>query len=253
MTDLSEFMDGALYDAEYGEGVGVVVSGVLPLASATVGPVLDLACGTGDVALALARAGRRVTAVDLSGPMLAHARTKAGAGAVTWVQADIRTFQSAQRFGLILLTGNAVQAMLTDAEQEALFANVRAHLAPGGTFAFDTRDPEGTPPADEPWEEWSTFPDPAGVTVRVAGEGRWDPATSVMTWRTRRTWPDGQARGTRIDCRFTPLSGLCARLERQGLTVQDVWADWAGAPHVPGHSPGAVLRCGASPAGGTGC
>lgn len=252
MTDLSEFMDGALYDAEYGAGLAGMVAGALRLASDTAGPVLDLACGTGEVALALARAGHEVTGVDLSVPMLTHARTKAGAEGVTWLQADIRTFRTAERFRLILLTGNAVQAMLTDTDQEAVFANIRAHLAPGGIFAFDTRDPAAACPEDEPWEDWNTFAGPGGAAVRVAGEGRWNPATSVMTWRTRRTWPDGRARETRIACRFTPLPDLRARLEEQGLTVRDVWADWAGTPHVPGHHPGAVLRCGATTPGETG-
>jgi len=178
MTDLSEFMDGALYDAEHGKGLSQVAAGALRLASGTVGPVLDLACGTGGVALALARAGRKVTGVDLSGPMLDHARTKAGAGAVTWVQADIRTFQATQRFGLILLTGNAVQAMLTDSDQEALFASVRAHLTPGGLFAFDTCDPGKL--------GWRTNPGRNGAASAIPPE-RW----SVSRDREAGTQPPG--------------------------------------------------------------
>src|SRR5262249_35146305 len=51
--------------------------------------VVDVGCGTGRHALRLAAAGARVTAVDFSGGMLAKARAKPGAEAVTWIEHDL--------------------------------------------------------------------------------------------------------------------------------------------------------------------
>src|SRR6476661_7362247 len=55
--------------------------------------------------------------------------------------ADARALDLGERFQLIYLTGNAFQAFLTRADQEALLERVRAHLHDDGLFAFETRNP----------------------------------------------------------------------------------------------------------------
>ena len=61
------------------------VSRLLPLHGAA---VVDLACGTGSVALAASAAGARVTGVDITPELIALAAEKATASAVDWVTAD---------------------------------------------------------------------------------------------------------------------------------------------------------------------
>src|SRR5947208_17095610 len=53
---------------------------------------LDLACGTGTVALALARRGWELTGLDCSPAMLARAAAKPGAAGIAWLQGDMRDF-----------------------------------------------------------------------------------------------------------------------------------------------------------------
>lgn len=97
--------------------------------------VLDLGCGTGRLAAALAP-DREVFGVDPAAAMLAAARQRDGGSAVTWIQADARSVRLSRRFELIVLTGHTFQVFLTDEEQQAVCDTIAAHLAPGGTFYF---------------------------------------------------------------------------------------------------------------------
>ena len=85
-----------------------------------------------------------MTGLDVVPAMLERARFKAEAAglSVRWVEDDARRFDlDSERFRLIFLTGNAFQAFLTNADQEALLGRVRAHLHDEGLFAFETRNP----------------------------------------------------------------------------------------------------------------
>ena len=68
------------------------------------GSVLELACGTGAIAIPLARAGCDITGLDLSEPMLTEARRKALAAGVqiAWHRGDIRDFHLRQTYSLII-------------------------------------------------------------------------------------------------------------------------------------------------------
>ena len=102
--------------------------------------VLDLGCGTGDLAIRIAAEQRAaVTGVDPARAMLDIARRKAGAARVRWVEADARWLDLGQRFDLIVMTGHAFQALLTDQDRALALAAVARHLAPGGCFVFDQR------------------------------------------------------------------------------------------------------------------
>jgi len=77
----------------------------------TGGPFLDLACGTGRVALALSDEGYEVVGLDLSEVMLGVARKKA-AGKVELVQGDMRTFDLGRQFPLVAVTLNSFMHLL---------------------------------------------------------------------------------------------------------------------------------------------
>src|SRR5687768_6846219 len=69
-------------------------------------PILDLACGTGTMALRLAAQGYQVTGLDIVPEMIDWAAHKPHADAVEWVVADGRTFSLGRRFALIYMLGN---------------------------------------------------------------------------------------------------------------------------------------------------
>ncbi|MEO6873205.1 MAG: methyltransferase domain-containing protein [Opitutaceae bacterium] len=107
------------------------------------GPVLELGCGTGRVLLPIAERGVACAGVDLSPAMLEQFRRKAGAEAVALTCAPMESFAlGAQRFPLIFSAFRAFQHLDTVDQQLACLACVRAHLEPGGAFAFDVFNPK---------------------------------------------------------------------------------------------------------------
>ena len=103
------------------------------------GGLLELACGTGQLLVPLAREQAAACGIDLSGEMLAVARARAQAEGVSLglVQADMRDFELGRQFSLIFLARNSLLHLSTSEDFSGLFAAVRRHLAPTGVFAFD--------------------------------------------------------------------------------------------------------------------
>ena len=117
-------------------------------AAAYGGPVLDLGCAAGRVALALARDGHAVWALDASQAMLealgsAAAVEPAAVGdRITPVLADLTSFGLAERFPLVICAMNTLQVLTEPADQRAFLEGVAAHLTPEGAFVFDVILPD---------------------------------------------------------------------------------------------------------------
>ena len=117
------------------------------LARATGGPVLELACGTGRIALPLAERGLDITGVDASDGMLAIAERKSAALPVaarrrlTLVSQDMTEFALDRRFGCIFVAFRSFQHILTVDLQRRALAAMRRHLAPDGRLALHLFDP----------------------------------------------------------------------------------------------------------------
>lgn len=90
------------------------------------GSVLEVACGTGRVAIRLAQDGVKITGTDLSEEMLEIARSKSKD--VRWVQGDMRTLDLGQTFGLIIIPGHSFQHMLTPEDQVMALETFKRHL-----------------------------------------------------------------------------------------------------------------------------
>ena len=93
--------------------------------------VLDAGCGTGRVAIELARRGVPVVGVDNDGSMLATARRRGPS--VTWIQADLTTLDLGQVFDVVVMAGN-VPLFTPPGTQAALVAGGARHVAPGGAL-----------------------------------------------------------------------------------------------------------------------
>lgn len=92
--------------------------------------VLDAGCGTGRVAIELARRGVGVVGVDLDPEMLATARAKAPA--LEWRRGDLATVELAPaRFDVVVLAGN-VMIFVEPGTEPAVVANLAPALVPGG-------------------------------------------------------------------------------------------------------------------------
>jgi SAM-dependent methyltransferase len=117
------------------------------LAGRAPGAVLELGCGTGRIALPVARAGAKLTGLDASPAMLGIFRRKLAsepreiASRIKLVLGDMRHFDLGERFALITTPFRSFQHMLTVEDQKACLACVRRHLAPGGRFVLDLAAP----------------------------------------------------------------------------------------------------------------
>lgn len=131
------------YDAAYAAlpGVGDDVDFYRALAREADGAVLEIGCGTGRVLRQVAADGRRVTGLDASQAMLDALRPRLPADA-TLVRADMTDFDLGDaRFALVFSAFRPFQHLVTVEDQLRCLACVRAHLAPGGRFAFDVFKP----------------------------------------------------------------------------------------------------------------
>jgi ubiquinone/menaquinone biosynthesis C-methylase UbiE len=117
------------------------------LARQTGGPVLEIACGTGRIALALAEAGLEVTGVDRSEGMLTTARRKAGQlpvsarDGLTFVAQNMSELSLSRRFGFVFVAFRSFQHLLTIDLQERTLAAIRRHLDHNGRLVLHLFDP----------------------------------------------------------------------------------------------------------------
>lgn len=102
--------------------------------------LLDAGCGTGRIAIELARRGCQVVGVDLDEEMLKQARHKAPH--LVWQQADLATMTQARPFDGIVMAGN-VMIYLTPGTEAAVLTNLATYLIPGGLLvaAFELTPP----------------------------------------------------------------------------------------------------------------
>lgn len=102
------------------------------------GKILELACGSGEITLAMSHSGYKVEASDLSGEMIKAARIKEGAETVHFFEADMRSFHLGKHYDGIVCYCDSINYLVTEEEVNAMMDCVDEHLCSGGWFLFDT-------------------------------------------------------------------------------------------------------------------
>jgi len=109
--------------------------------------VLDLACGSGQLAAHFLEHGYRVVSLDRSLHMLRHAREACASyvddGRALFLEGDASDFQVDRRFGLVTCTFNGLNHLASLADVTRCLKCVNEALAPGGCFVFDIDTPRG--------------------------------------------------------------------------------------------------------------
>lgn len=205
----------------------------LALAGETPKAALDIGCGTGRLAVALARRGHRVTGADPAAGMLGIARSREGGEAVTWVEATAQTLDLADRFDLIVMTGHVFQVLLDDAAVRAALSNLGRHLAPGGRLAFETRNP-----LVRDWETW--IPEETRERLSVPGVGTvevwYDIAgveSELVSYETHFDFGGGDRTVAVSTLRFIGRERLAELLAETGFEAAEWLGDWDLSPVTP--------------------
>jgi len=132
------------YDAETADmPVEPVVDFLAELAAG--GAALELAIGTGRIALPLSQRGIRVAGIDLSPDMVAQLQAKPGADAIEVAIGDYATTRVDGEFSLVYVVFNSISNQTTQEAQVASFENAAAHLEPGGCFVVEVGMPGSAP------------------------------------------------------------------------------------------------------------
>jgi len=186
------------------------------------GRALEFAIGTGRVAVPLAERGVPVTGIDLSEPMIAQLRRKAGEQTIPVVVGDMATAVAPGEYTLVYLVYNTIANLLTQAEQVACFRNAARHLVPGGCFVIELWVPELRKlPPGQPATVWHAEPGYIGLDTYdvlnqrvVSHHFHFDDTTQARLFRTphRYIWP----------------SELDLMAELAGFTLASRHADWSG-------------------------
>ena len=212
-------------------------------ARASGGPVLDLGCGTGRVAIPIAQAGVPIVGLDNSARMLRTARAKArrlelSADLLRFVHGDMRTFGLKRKFNLVIIPFRSFLLLLSVAEQRQALATIKRHLAPDGRLIFSAFVPDlelltGDP--ETPIYDYQVTDPATGHRLAVWHQNRYDNFNQIINARTiierldlrgkviSSTWRDYQLRYLN---RFEALH----LLEASEYRVLDVYGGFGRAP-----------------------
>lgn len=204
------------------EVLGPIVDLLAELAGA--GSALELAIGTGRVALPLAARGVPVSGIELSPDMLAQLRAKPGGDAIPVTIGDMTATRVDGAFRLVYLVYNTIGNVETQDRQVACFANAAAHLEPGGAFVIEV----GVPDLRRlvPGHDAVVFAHSPGYV----GYDRYDDLVAQHAVSHHFVADGPGAREVRTPFRFVWPSelDLMARLAR--LELADRWAGWDRSP-----------------------
>ena len=187
------------------------------------GAALELAIGTGRIALPLAERGVEVHGIDLSTAMVARLRAKPGGEEIPVVIGDFSTARAEGTFALAYLVFNTINNLTSQDEQVACFENVAAHLEPGGHFVIEV----GLPQLQRlpPGETVRAF----ALTPTHLGFDEYDVARQGLISHHYELI-DGAWRSHSVPFRYVWPSELDLMARLAGMTLVGRWAGWRREP-----------------------
>jgi SAM-dependent methyltransferase len=191
-----------------------VVDFLEPLAG---GGALELAIGTGRIALPLARRGARVAGIDLSPDMVAELRKKPGGDEIPVEIGDYAATRVVGTFSLVYIVFNSINNQTTQEGQVATFANAAAHLEPGGCFVVEV--------GARPRERLSVF----DLSDTHVGVDEYDADTQRLVSH-HFTLVDGTWQRISMPFRAVSPAELDLMAQLAGLRLRERWSDWDGSP-----------------------
>jgi SAM-dependent methyltransferase len=192
------------------------------------GPVLELAIGTGRLALPLAKRGLEVHGVDASEAMVAKLREKPGGEAIPVTMGNFADIPVEGTFRLIFIAFNTFFALLSQEEQLRCFENVAAHLDEDGVFVMSVFVPDLS--RFDRRQRVSAFKVEADRVVVNVDEH--DPIEQIVASQHVQVTEEG-VRFYPVSIRYAFPSELDLMARLAGLRLRERWADWKRAAFGP--------------------
>lgn len=188
----------------------------------TGGAALELAIGTGRVAIPLVERGVPVSGVELSLPMVDQLHRKRPDIPVE--VGDMATSTVPGTFTLVYVVWNSIGNLRTQAEQVACFRNAARHLAPGGRFVVELWVPgiRRFPPGQAAV--------PFHVGKQHVGFDTYDMATQQGTSHHYRRHPDGTVTYGASNFRYIWPGECDLMAQLAGMELERRSSDWHGTP-----------------------
>jgi SAM-dependent methyltransferase len=196
------------------------------------GPVLELAVGTGRIALPLAARGVRVDGVDLSTAMVARLRAKPGGDRISVTIGDFADVPVTGTYRLIYVVFNTMFNLLTQEDQMRCFENVAAHLTDDGSFVVEAYAPAFLYRLrDDQYVDAETI----GVDEVRLDVARHDPAKQLLEESHVSLSPEG-IRLNPIVTRYAWPAELDLMARIAGLRLKERWDGWNREPFTGNHN-----------------
>jgi SAM-dependent methyltransferase len=187
------------------------------------GPALELAIGTGRIALPLRRRDIPVHGIELSPAMVAEMRKRPGSEDVSVTVGDMTTTKLDESFCLVYLVANSLANLTTQEAQVACFENAAAHLDPGGCFVVELYIPalRRLPPGESVV--------PFMVTPTHVGVEEYDVATQIAY--SHHWWNlGGRFEFFSAPFRYAWPSELDLMARMAGMRLRERWENWNRDP-----------------------
>ena len=186
------------------------------LAAAAGGPILDLGCGTGRVALHLARRGHPTVGLDLDPELIAALEHRAEGLSLRGVVGDARSFELDEVLALVLAPMQLAQLLPDSAERTESLRCIASHLRPGGRVALSIV--EGLPEAAEGPPPLPDVREVDGWVYSSLPLDAVDIGPEIVIQRLRQTVsPDGELSEEENEIRIRTLGA--EELEDEGLAA----------------------------------
>ena len=186
---------------------------------------LELAVGTGRIAVPLAATGVRVDGIEISQDMVDRMREKPGGTNVDVTIGDMSRVSTGRKYAVVYLVFNTIGNLLTQDDQVRCFQNAANHLTDDGVFVLECRIPTA------PTRPGHQFVDAERVEVDhvMLDVCRYDPVTQILDVNHVRISAAGVVMGPiRLRLAQPPEFDLMARVA--GLTLRDRWGGWNREP-----------------------
>lgn len=214
----------AVYDADFvRDDLDATVDALVELAGDR--PVLELAVGTGRIALPLRARGVDITGMDASPAMVARLRAKPRGTDVPVVLGDMADISIEGEFGVIFVAWNSLFCLPDQASQVRCFASAAAHLASGGVFVVESFVADFS--AYVGGQRVTTTRVEGGI-VRLGASVHF-PADQVIE-TAHITLSNAGAQVHPMTIRYAQPAELDLMAQVAGLELVDRWGSWAKAP-----------------------